>query len=222
VGVSDPSSIAGRPGLVDQAQFARASQAIYQGCSTLSSPSSPQKHVLEAATLIAKHTSALCNSCRVASSKTTNPVAKKQFVQSAKAVANSTAALVKEIKTLDLDYSDVNRQKCAQATVPLLGTRGGARWRQFNVFVAEAVENLCVYANSSEFVSIPAKISPQARRAQQPIIDSGSRLIDSSCTVVSAAKNLVVMNKDPSTWQHFASSSKDVSESIKQLVVNIR
>jgi talin len=206
VGVSDPSSIAGRPGLVDQAQFARASQAIYQGCSTLSSPSSPQKHVLEAATLIAKHTSALCNSCRVASSKTTNPVAKKQFVQSAKAVANSTAALVKEIKTLDLDYSDVNRQKCAQATVPLL----------------EAVENLCVYANSSEFVSIPAKISPQARRAQQPIIDSGSRLIDSSCTVVSAAKNLVVMNKDPSTWQHFASSSKDVSESIKQLVVNIR
>ncbi|XP_044265750.1 talin-2 isoform X5 [Tribolium madens] len=206
VGVSDPSSIAGRPGLVDQAQFARASQAIYQGCNALSSPSSPQKQVLEAATLIAKHTSALCNSCRVASSKTTNPVAKKQFVQSAKAVANSTAALVKEIKTLDLDYSDVNRQRCAEATRPLL----------------EAVENLCIYANSSEFVSIPAKISPQARRAQMPIIEAGKRLIDSSCTVVRAAKNLVVMNKDPSTWQHFASSSKDVSESIKQLVVNIR
>lgn len=121
VGVSDASSIAGRPGLVDQAQFARASQAIQQGCAALSSPSSPQKQVLEAATLIAKHTSALCNSCRIASSKTTNPVAKRQFVQSAKAVANSTAALVKEIKTLDLDYSDVNRQKCAQATYPLLG-----------------------------------------------------------------------------------------------------
>lgn len=121
VGVSDPTSIAGRPGLVDQAQFARASQAIYQGCTALSSPSSPQKQVLEAATLIAKHTSALCNSCRVASSKTTNPVAKKQFVQSAKAVANSTAALVKEIKTLDLDYSDVNRHRCAEATRPLLG-----------------------------------------------------------------------------------------------------
>lgn len=77
--------------------------------------------MLEAATIIAKHTSALCNACRSASSKTTNPVAKRQFVQSAKAVANSTAALVKEIKTLDLDYSDVNRQKCAQATLPLLG-----------------------------------------------------------------------------------------------------
>ncbi|CAH1984524.1 unnamed protein product [Acanthoscelides obtectus] len=121
VGVSDPSSIAGRPGLVDQAQFARASQAIHQGCAALSSPASPQKQVLEAATLIAKHTSALCNSCRTASSKTTNPVAKRQFVQSAKAVANSTSALVKEIKTLDANYSEENRRSCAEATRPLLG-----------------------------------------------------------------------------------------------------
>jgi talin len=54
--------------------------------------------VLSAATVIAKHTSSLCNACRVASSKTTNPVAKRHFVQSAKDVANSTANLVTEIK----------------------------------------------------------------------------------------------------------------------------
>lgn len=60
-------------------------------------------------------------SCRIASSKTTNPVAKRQFVQSAKAVANSTAALVKEIKALDANYSDENRRRCAEATRPLLG-----------------------------------------------------------------------------------------------------
>ncbi|CAG9829306.1 unnamed protein product, partial [Diabrotica balteata] len=160
IGVSDPSSIAGRPGLVDQAQFARASQAIHQGCAALSSPTSPQKQVLEAATLIAKHTSALCNSCRIASSKTTNPVAKRQFVQSAKAVANSTAALVKEIKALDADYSEENRIRCAEATRPLL----------------DAVENLCVYASSSEFATIPAKIPPEARHAQQPVVDSGVNL----------------------------------------------
>lgn len=51
-----------------------------------------------AATEIAKHTSALCNACRVASCNTTNTGAKRQFVQSAKDVANSTANLVKEIK----------------------------------------------------------------------------------------------------------------------------
>nr|CAH7755545.1 unnamed protein product [Callosobruchus chinensis] len=206
VGVSDPSSIAGRPGLVDQAQFARASQAIHQGCAALSSPSSPQKQVLEAATLIAKHTSALCNSCRTASSKTTNPVAKRQFVQSAKAVANSTSALVKEIKALDANYSEENRRRCADATRPLL----------------DAVENLCVYASSSEFTTIPAKIAPQARQAQQPILDSGRRLIDSSCDVIAASKNLIVMPKDPSTWQQFAATSKNVSDSIKQLVLNLK
>lgn len=54
--------------------------------------------VLSAATIVAKHTSALCNACRIASSKTANPVAKRHFVQSAKEVANSTANLVKTIK----------------------------------------------------------------------------------------------------------------------------
>lgn len=88
--------------------------------------------------------------------------------------------------------------------------------------IVDAVENLCVYANSSEFISIPAKIAPQARQAQQPIVESGRRLIDSSSSVVKTIKNLVVMNKDPSTWQHFASASKNVSDSIKQLVVNIK
>ncbi|XP_048523491.1 talin-1 isoform X1 [Dendroctonus ponderosae] len=206
VGVSDSSSIAGRPGLVDQAQFARASQAIRKGCEALTSSASPQKQVLEAATVIAKHTSALCNSCRGASFKTTNPVAKRQFVQSAKAVANSTSALVKEIKALDNEYSEENRRRCAEATRPLL----------------DAVEDLCVYASSSEFVTIPAKISPQAREAQKPIVGAGNRLIDSSCSVISAAKNLIVMPKDPSTWQQFAKCSRDVSDSMKQLVVNIR
>ena len=57
--------------------------------------------VLSAATLIAKHTSSLCNTCRVASSKTSNPVAKRHFVQSAKDVANSTANLVRTIKVSD-------------------------------------------------------------------------------------------------------------------------
>ena len=52
--------------------------------------------------MIAKHTSVLCNACKVASSKTSNPVAKRHFVQAAKEVANSTANLVKNIKVSDL------------------------------------------------------------------------------------------------------------------------
>lgn len=65
--------------------------------------------MLSAATIVAKHTSALCNACRLASSKTPNPVAKRQFVQSAKEVANTTANLVKSIKVhLENKYSYTN------------------------------------------------------------------------------------------------------------------
>lgn len=90
------------------------------------------------------------------------------------------------------------------------------------ILFSDAVDNLCVYASSSEFVTIPAKIPLQARQAQQPIIEAGRRLIDSSCSVIGSTKNLIIMPKDPSTWQNFAANSKSVSDSIKQLVVNIR
>nr|CAD7194456.1 unnamed protein product [Timema douglasi] len=206
VGVSDPSSVAGRPGLVDQTQFARASQAIQSACQHLTNPATTQQQVLSAATIIAKHTSSLCNACRVASSKTTNPVAKRHFVQSAKDVANSTANLVKEIKALDQDYSDRNRENCATATRPLL----------------DAVESLCAFAGSPEFSSQPAKISVAARAAQEPITSSGRSIIDGSCSMVKAAKSLAVSPRDPPTWQLLANHSKSVSDSIKKLVSSIR
>ena len=64
--------------------------------------------VLSAATIVAKHTSALCNACRLASSKTPNPVAKRQFVQSANEVANTTANLVKSIKVCFANHFVIN------------------------------------------------------------------------------------------------------------------
>lgn len=98
MGVSDPNSQAGQQGLVEPTQFARANQAIQMACQSLGEPGCTQAQVLSAATIVAKHTSALCNSCRLASARTANPTAKRQFVQSAKEVANSTANLVKTIK----------------------------------------------------------------------------------------------------------------------------
>ncbi|XP_018394712.1 PREDICTED: talin-2 isoform X4 [Cyphomyrmex costatus] len=192
--------------IVEESQFLRAAQAIHSGCQSLGNPTSTQQQVLSAATMIAKHTSALCNACRLASSKTSNPVAKRHFVQSAKDVANSTACLVKEIKALDQNYSDINREKCAEATKPLL----------------EAVDNLCTFAGSPEFASQPAKISIAARAAQEPITSAGKSIIDGSCAMVLAAKSLAVSPKDPPTWQLLANHSKSVSDSIKSLVASIR
>ena len=133
-------------------------------------------------------------------------MAKKQFVQSAKDVANATATLVKEIKALDPNYSQGNRQKCSNATQPLI----------------EAVDNLCQFAATPEYASVPAKISDQGRLAQEPIIESGHFIIEGSCSMIHSAKSLAVNPKDPPTWQSLANSSKSVSDAIKKLVSSIR
>ncbi|XP_013143136.1 PREDICTED: talin-1 isoform X2 [Papilio polytes] len=206
VAVSDETSVAGRPGLVDQAQFARAALAIDQACKTLCDKDSNQQQVLSAATVIAKHTSALCNACRVASGRSAEPQSKRHFVQAAKDVANSTAALVKEIKALDADYSETNRARCASATGPLL----------------DAVRSLCQFADSPEFAAGPARISPQAPPSQEAILVCGRNIISGSCSMLEAARALALSPQERAQWQALAAHSKTVSDSIKALVTNIR
>ncbi|XP_077328905.1 talin-2 isoform X1 [Lithobates pipiens] len=206
VGISDPNSQAGQQGLVDPIQFARANQAIQMACQNLVDPASSPSQVLSAATIVAKHTSALCNACRIASSKTANPVAKRHFVQSAKEVANSTANLVKTIKTLDGDFSDENREKCSTATAPLIS----------------AVENLTAFASNPEFASIPAQISSEGSNAQEPILVSAVTMLESSSSLIKTARSLAINPKDPPTWSSLAGHSRVVSDSIKSLITSIR
>uniref|UniRef100_A0A8D2LPS1 Talin 2 n=1 Tax=Varanus komodoensis TaxID=61221 RepID=A0A8D2LPS1_VARKO len=206
VGISDPNSQAGQHGLVDPIQFARANQAIQMACQNLVDPASSPSQVLSAATIVAKHTSALCNACRIASSKTANPVAKRHFVQSAKEVANSTANLVKTIKALDGDFSEENRTKCRIATAPLI----------------EAVENLTAFASNPEFVSIPAQISAEGSRAQEPILAAARTMLEGSAALIRTARSLAIHPKDPSTWSVLAGHSHTVSEAIKSLITSIR
>ncbi|XP_073799462.1 talin-2 isoform X1 [Danio rerio] len=206
VGVSDPNSQSGHQGLVDPIQFARANQAIQMACQNLVDPASSPSQVLSAATIVAKHTSALCNACRLASSKTANPVARRHFVQSAKEVANTTANLVKTIKALDGDFSDENRERCRVATTPLI----------------EAVDNLSTFASNPEFASIPAQISHEGSAAQEPIVRSARSMLDSSTHLLETARSLIINPKDPPTWSILAGHSRTVSDSIKSLITSIR
>ncbi|XP_054666478.1 talin-1 isoform X3 [Grus americana] len=162
--------------------------------------------VLSAATIVAKHTSALCNTCRLASSRTANPVAKRQFVQSAKEVANSTANLVKTIKALDGEFNEENRERCRAATAPLI----------------EAVDNLTAFASNPEFATVPAQISPEGRRAMEPIVSSAKTMLESSAGLIQTARSLAVNPKDPPQWSVLAGHSRTVSDSIKKLITNMR
>ncbi|XP_068429849.1 talin-1 isoform X2 [Clinocottus analis] len=206
VGVSDPNSSAGQKGLVDPAQFARANQSIQMACQNLVDPACTQSQVLSAATIVAKHTSALCNACRLASSKTPNPVAKRQFVQSAKEVANTTANLVKSIKALDGAFNQENREKCKASTGPLI----------------EAVDNLTAFASNPEFASIPARISPEGHAAMEPIVVAAKTMLESSTGLIQTARSLAVNPKDPPKWSVLAGHSRTVSDSIKKLITNMR
>ncbi|XP_061590619.1 LOW QUALITY PROTEIN: talin-1 [Cololabis saira] len=206
VGVSDPNSTAGQKGLVDPTQFARANQAIQMACQNLVDPACTQSQVLSAATIVAKYTSALCNACRLASSRTPNAVAKRQFVQSAKEVANTTANLVKSIKALDGSFNQENREKCKEATGPLI----------------EAVDNLTAFASNPEFASIPAQISPEGLAAMEPIVAAAKTMLESSTGLIQTARSLAVNPKDPPKWSVLAGHSRTVSDSIKKLITNMR
>ena len=48
VAVADPSSVAGRPGLIDQAQFINSKQEIVDACQSLLNPEASQQQVCQA------------------------------------------------------------------------------------------------------------------------------------------------------------------------------
>ena len=104
------------------------------------------------------------------------------------------------------DLSDANRQACAETTKPLV----------------EAVEALTTFASSPQFASTPAKISAQARQAQEPILQAGKNINKSSNSLLTSAKSLVINPNDPPMWQLLASHTKAVTDAIKTLILAIK
>ncbi|XP_055324815.1 talin-2 isoform X2 [Sitodiplosis mosellana] len=203
IGVSHPTSSSGRPGIIDQTQLYRAYQGIRQNCDIVSSLNTTKQQKITALTAVAKQTSILCTVCRRASLNTSNPVAKNEFIEGAKSVANTTADLVAQVKALEDEYSAPSR---AQYVEPLL----------------EAVNSMCQYASQPEFISIPAKISEEGYRAQEPILQAGRGVVNGVVEMVKAVKSLAVAPKDPAVWQQLSLRSKPVSDSVRNLVDSIR
>lgn len=204
IGVAhSPGGNSRHAGIIDQSKLARAYQGTRQNCDIVSSPNTTKQQKITALTVIAKHTSYLCLVCRQASLNTANPVAKNEFIEGAKLVANTTSDLVQEVKGLHDDYSAPSHERFV---TPLL----------------TAVNSLCQYASSPEFVSVPVQISAEGRRAQEPILQAGRGVLDGVIEMVKAAKSLAVSPDDPPVWQQLAMHSKPVSESVKRLVDSIR
>ncbi|CAF0901956.1 unnamed protein product [Adineta ricciae] len=217
IGVSEISSSVGTAPVVDQPLFTQSVTAIRHACSDLANPTIDRKEaslifpllkipILQLATTIAKNTSLLCNAARGASSNTTNPIARRRFVESAKDVANSTAELVRTIKILDNSYTQESHRQCIEASRPLL----------------QNIDELYTYAMSKEFASVPAAISATGRQLQEPVLSAARNVVDGACRIVECSKNLIVNSKEPTQWQQLAMHTKGVSDSIKRLATAVK
>lgn len=85
------------------------------------------------------------------------------------------------------DLSDKNREGCAETTKPLI----------------ESVEALTTFASSPQFASTPAKISAQARKAQEPLLDvctyihNSTECIIDVCLSVCTSRLVVMLLNHP-------------------------
>ncbi|UJR28105.1 hypothetical protein I4U23_009360 [Adineta vaga] len=206
IGVSETNSSKGTSAVVDQPLFTQSVTAIRHACSDLSNPNIDRKDVLILATTVAKNTSVLCNAARDASSNTTNPIARRRFVESAKDVANATAELVRTIKVLDNSYTQENHRQCIETSRPLL----------------QNIDELYTYAMSKEFASVPASISVTGRQLQEPVLSAARKVVDGACHIVDCSKTLIINPKEPIQWQQLATHTKGVSESIKRLATAVK
>ncbi len=205
IGVADVDSKRGRAAILDTSNFINCSQSIQDICAELQTSHITKNNLIQAATQIAHKTATLCSASQMASSKTTNILAKRHFVQSAKQVANATANFVKSIKSLD-DPAELKHEHYIALVKPLL----------------ESVEGLCQYALSPEFACVPAVISANGAKAQEPIVSAAQTMIDAALELVQASRLLISNNKDPQMWQAFSTNSKIISDSIKRLATSIK
>eukprot|EP01137_Pigoraptor_chileana_P028760 Opistho-2@1075 len=175
VGVLDPSYTPTVTGLVDQGMCVRALQGIKDACDALLAPEATQQKLLEAASMIAKHTTGLCNACKAARTQVTDPATQEQLGNYAKSVATTTKALVPDIKSLVKSLTDADRDKCATKSKPLI----------------EAVQSLVAYVSSTTFTTLTDDaLSPAA-----------AGLGDDS-TVTSSEQSVVADNKAITKEEH--------------------
>ncbi|KAI8851508.1 hypothetical protein BC829DRAFT_488095 [Chytridium lagenaria] len=206
IGVSDATSIPAVPPVIDQSELAHAGYDIKEASKRLIDPSNTQQQILEIAGTIAKHTSNICNSCKIAGTNANmSQQARQMFITSAKDVAMKTSGVVSVIKQLAVGLDNASRSKAEAACGPLI----------------EAIEKLVQFSTGAEFSGTPAKLSTSALQAQKPLIDLNRGIIGSVQDVINSAKLVCSNPKDQSTLQLMSSETKAVTESVQSLISTV-
>lgn len=202
VGAGDPASIPGKAGIVDINEMVDHQQTIVKGCEVLWSPNKTAKDIIKAATDIVKHTTSLGGTCKAASSKTDNPVAKEQFNTIAGSMSVGISDFVKQIKAMVPAPTDEKRENLKAVAQPLL----------------DACSDLIKYSSNAEFASAPAQIPAEARLQQEPILRNGRNLVEASCNYLETTKGIAANKDDHGSWQMFSTHHKAMVASLNSLM----
>lgn len=119
-------------------------------------------------TVLASHASILANICRDASEQSANVGVRSQFVNCAREITSVTASLITVVKQFDQTERSTERAKCAEQARKL----------------HSAAENFGKFIDNPDFGALTAKISPEGRKAQQPLIRSATRMLDASFEMI--------------------------------------
>ncbi|GMT28060.1 hypothetical protein PFISCL1PPCAC_19357, partial [Pristionchus fissidentatus] len=207
VGVAHPKSVRGESALVDAPRLHRSAVLVVQACDRIEKNRGDRTAVLEDLNDMAKHTSLMASLCREASDRTTAVTIKKQFINEAAQLASKTSNLFKSANAVDERPNSVDSfTACASSAREL----------------RETVQSLVQFVERPDFAPRPAAISHEGKQAQIPVMSATRRMLDASAQMIGTSKDLAAAPRDATTWQHIASNSRDVSESIKSLVAAIR
>ena len=171
-------------------------------CQKLSSKQKPPANVIANSfpMLVSRNGGILIDLCKSSALATSNAGNKEELLSIGQGIENASAKMTKELKS---PGTDPNRFMGASKDL------------------LDALDKFMQHFNSPKFVTQPTKIGEKGVLASKDIVKYGSEIVDRSSSMIGSVKSLVVNPKDPPTWQTLATTSKDVSDSIKHLISEI-
>ncbi|TGZ65701.1 hypothetical protein CRM22_005745 [Opisthorchis felineus] len=222
IGLADPRSEPGRPSLVDPQLFVRSQREIQQVCDAICDPSITNRQIITLSTEMARSAKTLCEACSAVSAQTNNPDARHQLnaltretMQSITALIQrrgnvSTAAAGSQLAEVNGEWDEANRQ------VTLANARG----------VSSNVARLVhMVTQGPQFIGQAARVTDEAKEAQQPVCSAGLSSLNAAQAVLRAAQTLITnarLGQPEQAFLSFSTASKELSESIKALAAAMR
>ncbi|CDS39815.1 talin [Echinococcus multilocularis] len=204
IGVAHPTSEPGRGGPVDIAFFERLQRDIKNICRAMKSPEVTERQVVNLANDMSANVRSLHDACNTIAAQASNQEARRRLQN----LADDSVKSMSELIQHSADWSDEGRRITANNIHAVNGN----------------IDRLVSFITSiSEFGGEPARISSEARSAQQPICLAGQACLESGRGVILASKHMLQTAEtsgEPSNtaFGAFTAASRDLTDNTKHLL----